>query len=120
MSSSSCSSDVDDVVPLESDRDEGVAPLESDGVDEKLNPEEISVDQFVIILFNDEKYPGRVLKITKEGPVVDCMEKKLLCWKWPPKKDTGLYEWKNVLRKIHPPKLTKRNQYLVPELNNFV
>lgn len=50
---------------------------------EKLSPEDVAVDNFVLVLYNKEKYPGKVHSISKEGVMVDCMEKRLTCWRWP-------------------------------------
>ncbi|KAL5246342.1 hypothetical protein ACI65C_013750 [Semiaphis heraclei] len=89
---------------------------------EKLNPEDVAVDNFVLVLFNKEKYPGKVHSISKEGVMVDCMEKRLTCWRcWPQRQDISLYDWKDVLTKINPPKMiSRRNQFSVPELNSFI
>jgi len=49
------------------------------------------------------------------------MEKRLTCWRWPQRQDISLYDWKDVLTKINPPKMiSRRNQFSVPELNSFI
>lgn len=127
----SSSSDEDDstAVSLESDEvSETFSDLEesltgaNDSVNiEKLKPEEYAVNNYVIVLFNGEKYPGKIISISQEGPIVDCMEKGLKFWRWPERKDAIIYEWEDVLCKINSPKvISKRNQFLIPELQNFV
>lgn len=88
---------------------------------EKLSPEDVAVDNFVLVLYNKEKYPGKVHSISKEGVMVDCMEKRLTCWRWPQRQDISLYDWKDILTKINPPKMiSRRNQFSVPELNSLI
>lgn len=41
-------------------------------------------------------------------------------WRWSNKPDKCTYEWHSVIGKIEFPKaVSKRNQYSVPELDNF-
>lgn len=129
LSSSSEDNDSDEML-LESEElsDEVFSDLENNSKDannsinlQKLKPEQYVVDNFVIISFNGSKYPGKVVKISQDGATVDCMEKGLKCWRWPARKDCDIYDWKDVLGKIEPPRMiSKRNQYAVPELEDFV
>lgn len=126
---SSSSEDEDDVL-LESDEvsetfsdledsilDHVVPPLNSSV---SVNPLEFAVDNFVVVNYNGEKYPGRIVSISSSGPIVECMEKKLKFWRWPEKKDTFSYDWEDVYCKIKPPKMvSKRNQFIVPEIDVF-
>jgi len=130
LSSSSSDEELDEII-LQSD---GISDLNSDSDSDdnptvsalsnkeaKLNQNDLEIDNFVIVLFNGEKYPGRIVSISKKGPVVDCMEKRLKFWRWPQRKDAIVYDWKDVLRKINPPKIvSKRNQFSVFELEDFV
>lgn len=129
VSESSSSSGDNDLVLLESDEDSEVfSDSEQEepykwGIinQEKLSPEDVAVDNFVLVLYNKEKYPGKVHSISKEGVMVDCMEKRLTCWRWPQRQDISLYDWKDILTKINPPKMiSRRNQFSVPELNSFI
>jgi len=66
------------------------------------------------VLVNENKYPEKIVSLSEKGPIVDCM------FRWPEKKDAILYEWKDVLKKIDPPKIdSKRNQFSVSELDDF-
>lgn len=129
VSESSSSSGDNDLVLLESDEDSEVfSDSEQEepykwGIinQEKLSPEDVAVDNFVLVLYNKEKYPGKVHSISKERVMVDCMEKRLTCWRWPQRQDISLYDWKDILTKINPPKMiSRRNQFSVPELNSFI
>lgn len=87
----------------------------------EIKPEDFSVDNFVIVVYNRQKYPGKMLNISENGPTVECMEKKLKFWRWPEKQDCLTYDWEDVWMKIAPPKIaSKRNQFHVPELENFL
>ncbi|XP_044741169.1 MFS-type transporter clz9-like isoform X3 [Chrysoperla carnea] len=128
-----------------SDEDDVEMVLESDGVSEsfsdledlqeeskkaeptaetkkqKWKAEDFAVDNFVIVIYNGQKYPGKIVSIFDHGPVVECMEKKIKFWRWPEKQDRMAYDWDDVWEKINPPKIaSKRNQFTVPELDNFV
>jgi len=129
VSESSSSSGDNDLVLLESDEDSEVfsdseqeEPYKLGIINqEKLSPEDVAVDNFVLVLYNKEKYPGKVHSISKEGVMVDCMEKRLTCWRWPQRQDISLYDWKDILTKINSPKMiSRRNQFSVPELNSFI
>lgn len=41
----------------------------------EIKPEDFSVDNFVIVVYNRQKYPGKILNISENGPTVECMEK---------------------------------------------
>lgn len=87
----------------------------------RINPKDMAIADFVLLIFNGTKYPGKIISISDEGPTVDCMEKGLKYWRWPEKKDAILYNWEEVIKKIDEPKMvSKRNQYRVAELDNFV
>lgn len=88
---------------------------------QKLKAVDYAVEDFVLVLFNGEKYPGRIVRISDEGPTVDCMERGFKFWRWPQKEDSIQYDWDDVLCKIDPPKkMSKRNQFSVHEIDNFV
>nr|CAD7265947.1 unnamed protein product [Timema shepardi] len=72
----------------------------------KLKPEDYAVEDFVLILFNGGKYPGKIVSISEEGPTVDCMERGLKFWRWPERKDSMEYEWEDIHCKIDPPKMS--------------
>lgn len=107
----------------EEDSDENVDNLHADEV-EADEPESdqasYNVGDFVIVLFENKKFPGRITAIREKGAEVDCMEKRSKSWRWPTKKDCIEYEWGDVIGKIEPPKLCKRNFFLVSDFDEFV
>ncbi len=81
------------------------------------------VDDYVIVLYEGDgsTYPGKIVKKTKKGAVVMCMNKLGRWWHWLEKEDRFEYEYHATKRKINPPKMmSRRNQYSVPELDNFI
>lgn len=87
---------------------------------EQLKPEDFAVDNFVLVKYNGQMYPGKIVSVAESGPTVECMEKRLKSWRWPEKVDCMTYPWDDVFSKIKPPTIiSKRNQFAVPELDNF-
>jgi len=128
VSSSSC--DESDIMDLESGSDsndvddcENVGECEygDDGNDDgDLQASNYNVDDFVFVKFDKNTFPGRIVSISDKGATVDCMEKLSKSWQWPTKKDCMEYEWSDVVGKIKPPILCKRNFFRVPVLEDFV
>lgn len=87
-----------------------------------VNFEDCDIDNFVIVLYsgNGQQYPGKITKLSKENVTVECMVKGSKCWRWPDRVDSHEYKWGDVLCKIKPPKIKKRNQFFVPELDSFI
>lgn len=86
----------------------------------EMKPEDNAIDNFVIVNYSWQKYPGKTLSVTDSGLNVECMEKKRKCWHWPEKQDCLTYEWEDEIEKINPPKIaSKRNQFFVPELDTY-
>lgn len=54
--------------------------------DPNFNQRDLKIENFVIVLFNRDKYPGKIVRLSENGPEVDCMERKLKYWRWPQKK----------------------------------
>lgn len=134
-SKSSSSEDVDDVdMVLESEGESSFGSWGQEGsrrdvtltVDVHPQPiaqktQDYNADDFVLVLYNGQKYPGIIKSISSKGPVVECMEKKVKFWRWPEKLDCLRYDWKDICGKIKPPKLmNKRNHFFVPELDIYV
>lgn len=132
-SSSSDESDIMDFVDesdsgSEEDSDENVDNLHADEaeVDEPQSGEpegkqaSYNVGDFVIELFENNTFPGRITATREKGAEVDCMEKRSKSWRCPTKKDCIEYEWGDDYGKIEPPKLCKRNFFRVPDLDEFV
>lgn len=93
--------------------------MDPDAASLKLNLKE---GDFVIVMYDRKNFPGLVTKLPSEeepGPTVDCMTKTSKSWKWPDRKDTLVYEWSDIKRKINPPKLLKRGHFNIPEMANY-
>ncbi|KAG5896869.1 hypothetical protein JTB14_017683 [Gonioctena quinquepunctata] len=91
-----------DIVQLESDeQSETFSDLEEVDqpvaqnfhLESKVNPKVMKIGDFVLLLFNGIKYPGKIISISEEGPIVDYMEKGNKFWRWPEKKHSILYDW---------------------------
>lgn len=125
-SSSSVSDSVD--FDLASDSDNLNDGSDSQEVNNLVEPEDniektkqnYKVGDFVLVKFQTKQFPGRITQISDKGATVDCIEKLSKQWRWPAKKDCIDYEWRDVISKIKPPILCKRNFFRVPELNEFV
>ncbi|KAL3268552.1 hypothetical protein HHI36_007660 [Cryptolaemus montrouzieri] len=96
--------------------------LENDvNIPKMISPEkgtyEYKVGDHVLIIWNNEIYPGKILSLSDDGALVRCMKKGSKCWKWPTVKDEELYAWSDVLRAIQPPKLLSRGSYFVKEID---
>lgn len=131
ISFSSLSENADDIILESEGESETFSDLEEcmqggktqtncSSIKKVLNPSDFAQDEFVLVLYNAEKYPGKIVSISEDGPTIECMEKKLKCWKWPERKDVSQYSWEDILCKINPPKIMKRGQFLIPELQKFV
>lgn len=107
----------DNCEPDKDYEDVGVSKYVGDLDVDKAN---YNVDDFVIIKFDKNMFPGRIVAISEKSATVDCMEKLLKSWRWPNKKDSIDYEWTDIIRKIKPSILCKRNFFCVPELKDFV
>lgn len=44
-----------------------------------LDKGDSKIGNFVLVLFNDNIYPGNITLKSKEGNIVDCIKKKLKC-----------------------------------------
>lgn len=73
--------------------------------------DDLEIDNFVLVKWNEKEYPGIILAIEAEGVRVDCMEPTLKAWRWPKNKDVLLYKFEDVVKKIQPPKLIKRGLF---------
>ncbi|XP_022181112.1 jerky protein homolog-like [Myzus persicae] len=129
---SSSESDIDGIDTLLSDSDDVDLDPDSDSEDvdnldlavaeaeEEQQASNYNVGDFVIVQFENKNFPGRIISIFDKGAKVDCMEKLSKQWRWPSKKDCIDYEWSDIIRKIQPPLLCKRNFFRVPDLEDFV
>jgi len=77
-------------------------------------------DDFVIIKYENEYFPGVVLEETDEGVKVKAMAMSGNFWKWPQKDDILVYSVTDVILKIATPaQVTNRGAYRVPEIEKL-
>ncbi|CAF4890004.1 unnamed protein product [Pieris macdunnoughi] len=77
----------------------------------------ITIGDYVLIKWGTAKNPGEVLSTFEDGLMVMCMKKGLKFWRWPNIKDEQLYCWADVIQKINTPKLVKKGNYVITELD---
>lgn len=70
-----------------------------------LTPNDYSIGDHVIVLWNSYKYPGLIISEFEEGAMVSFMKKSKGFWRWPATKDEQLYRWEDVIKKIGIPNL---------------
>lgn len=90
------------------------------------NSQELSINDYVIVNYNEQPLPGKIIGIScKENGEfeykVSHMEKNGLNWIWPKRFDILWYDRDEVLEKIKEPKIkNKRGLYCVPEISDSV
>lgn len=95
----------------------------SESTKQPMTSEEIKPGNYVIVLYEEKHYPGKVVKTIQPANefVVSTMKKSgLRDWKWPEEKDEITYSRDEVICKIEEPKKkTKRGTFTVPEMADF-
>lgn len=86
-------------------------PVTSDG--------KYAVNNFVIVNYLKNMYPGIIKSVDVDGAIVSSMEKTKAFYKWPNKEDTMFYKWSDILMKIKPPVLVRRGYFKVEELDEY-
>lgn len=111
-SSSSDGSDIMDLIDRSDSGSEEYTSDDSDGNGDNLHavkavadePEgdqaSYNVGDFVLVMFENNRFPDRIIATSDKGTKVDCMEKTSKKWRWPTKKDCIDYEWHDVIGKI--------------------
>ena len=79
----------------------------------------LSVDDYVIVRWNDRMYPGKIISMSEEGILVSCMKKTKEFWRWPVIQDVQLYSWENVICQIAIPMFAKKGCFVIPEINRY-
>lgn len=68
-----------------------------------LQPVECKVGAFIIFKYEDELFPGKILRSNDTEVKIMCMQKSLKIWKWPTKADEHSYPWDDVIGRIDLP-----------------
>lgn len=87
--------------------------------DNSVSHQIADIGDYVLVKWGKSIYPGEVLSVFEDGLMVRCMKRGLKFWKWPAIKDEQLYRWEDVIKKIKIPKLVKRGNYVITELDDF-
>ncbi|CAH0553040.1 unnamed protein product [Brassicogethes aeneus] len=79
-------------------------------------------DSFVIVKYDEDYFPGKILNVTDKQVRVNVMLKSSRNgWKWPNTPDVLWYEKMDVMREIsEPTKLNNRGIYAVEEMKHYV
>lgn len=78
-------------------------------------------DEFVVVVYEADYWPGQVVSIENEGAHIKCMAKCGRLWRWPEKEDCIFYSKNEIMFAIKTPKQmsTKRQLFYVPELGDI-
>ena len=68
-------------------------------------PEDFSIGNWVVVNYNGEEFPGEITSCGSEIEVSVMHKSGNKFWKWPKTIDKIVYERKDVVRKINPPKV---------------
>lgn len=71
---------------------------------EECNNTNFSVGNYVVVNFEGNLFPGKVIEKKVGGYTVSVMERSKKSWKWPSKPDAIFYDAEEVLYSINPPK----------------
>lgn len=85
----------------------------------KVKYQDIKVGGHMIVTYEGESFPGKVVAInkTKQEVKVVCMEKSLKHWKWPKSEKPEAYKIKDIVKLINAPvSVNKRGSFRVAEL----
>ena len=97
-------------------------PLSSPNVGGENNAmrNKAAVGQFVIVQYEGQKFPGKIVSLDDEGALVSTLRKcNNVGWAWPTFKDEIDYDWKDVLQcNIEAIRLNNRGAFRVPVLED--
>lgn len=102
-----------------SDSDTSTSISEEYDSDTDVEPDDpvVDVDSYVVVKYDDNLYPGKVINTKKSGYEVSCMAKSGLNWKWPQKPDILTYNKSDIVKLIgEPVKISGRGLYKVSEM----
>ena len=83
------------------------------------------VGDYVLVRYEDDLYPGRIIEIKNDEEVlISAMKKSAQNWRWPAKPDEIFYSKDEIVRKINPPTQVGRREIfkveeLIPFMNKF-
>ncbi|CAK1582075.1 unnamed protein product [Parnassius mnemosyne] len=119
---SSSSSDSNAVVSSGESVKESENDTDQESIIVGLKPPQRVDGEFVIFKYENNFYPGKVLKAMKKTATISSMKANGRLWKWPDHKDVLDYPWDAVVAHIEEPRKTSstRNVFDVPEIHSFI
>lgn len=103
----------------EEDKENHISENEVDIENEDTqNEPETKVNDYVVVIYEQEQYPGIITEVKDNGVKVKAMCKSgPNHWKWPKVNDEIWYGFQEIIKKIGPPvQVNKRNVFEVKEL----
>lgn len=87
----------------------------------KLSKTDININDYVIINYLNEYYPGKIVQIKNGKYLVNTMTRSgLNKWKWPTVKDEIFYEFEEILQKIEAPlEINKRGFFEIKDFEEY-
>lgn len=85
----------------------------------QLLQEQFTINDYVLVTWNERPYPGQIIDECQEGVLVSCMKKAKGFWHWPAIKDIQLYHRDKVVCQIGIPKFVKKGCFIIPEMDNL-
>jgi len=78
---------------------------------------ELSVGKWVLVKYDNKKFPGEIVKVMGEECEVTVMHASGKFWKWPQKEDKIFYDQKNIVKMLRPPEVAgSRGQFVFEDL----
>lgn len=87
----------------------------------KLTKTDININDYVIVNYLDDYYPGRIVEIENDKYLISTMTRSgLNKWKWPSLKDEIFYDFKEILQKIEAPwEINKRGFFEIKDFERY-
>lgn len=63
----------------------------------------LQVGDFVLVRYEGELYPGKIIDLEKEEVLISAMKKSASNWKWPSTPDQILYSMDEIVQKVDEP-----------------
>lgn len=94
---------------------------EEDEKRRKIDMSELKIEEYVIVQYEGEKFPGVIKKLKTGSALVSVMALSgINRWKWPSPPDELWYYRDDIIEKIEKPKpVTNRNNFFVAEIEKY-
>lgn len=117
----------ENIITADENSENEFGAMEATGVEIEFNNNKVDTRMLeegvthVLTQYEGSYFPGLVIKLKKKTIEVSCMQKNgLFGWKWPQVSDIHQYPLEDIVKVIGKPKaLNKRNNYSVPEADDY-